>query len=88
MTTHTIKLRPEEYDELFSSNRDFDVQMNTRAFNVGDEIHFVEHDFSDGRATGRMLARTISLVIERVDGMPLRIREGLRHGYCLLGLRR
>lgn len=90
MTTHAVRMNRHDYDELVESDRSFDVQFNNAGFTVGDQVHFIESDspWTSGNDTGRMIARTVSLVVERSNEMPLRVREGLRVGYCLIGLAR
>lgn len=93
MTIHEVKLSRDAYGELIASNRDFDVQPLPvgREYKPGDELHYIEIIPATGwgtTPTGRMIARTITHVIRRGDDVPMRVNEGLRSGFCILGLSR
>jgi hypothetical protein len=78
MSFHELKIDPEMFGVVESGEKPFDLRIDDRGFEVGDEIGFKEFDRKTGQYSDRCFVREISYI--------LRDWPGLTKGYCIIGL--
>ena len=76
--THDLKCWPEYFQQVWDSNKLFEIRKNDRNFQVGDKVLLFEYDPRISTFTGRMLTSEITSVIEYPDA--------LKDGYVVFGL--
>ena len=76
-TTHQIKLASMYYDDVVNGRKTFELRKNDRRYRVGDILEMRE--FKDGKETGRYIKAKITYMLEDY--------EGIKEGYCILGIR-
>lgn len=74
---HELKTWPVAFDLALSGAKMFEIRVNDRNFQVGDELLLCEYDLATDRYTGREIRRKVTCV---VTGW------GLPDGTCALGV--
>lgn len=75
-TVHDVKLGASFFEDVRSGRKNFELRKNDRNYKTGDLI--VLHEYKDGKETGRSITKEIGYMLEDF--------EGLKDGYCILGL--
>ena len=76
---HEIKIRPEYYKAVIAGMKTFEIRLDDRNYEVGDEVRLMEWD--EEGFTGRYCTVTITYVLKNVP------KYGLQKGYCIFGWR-
>lgn len=76
-TVHNLKIWPEHFQDQKAGIKPFEIRKNDRNYKVGDILILEEWNPDWQQYTGEMIARTITLIVENVNG--------LEPGYCVLG---
>lgn len=74
---HELKIMPEYFEAINKGVKTFELRINDRGFNVGDEIMFKEWDGSN--YTGRFLKKQVSYILKNYPGIV--------DGYAILSLK-
>jgi hypothetical protein len=80
MTVHTLKCLATYFDDVLEGKKCFECRKDDRGFQVGDKL-LLNEVIRDGLRvipTERQLMATVSYKLDDF--------EGLRDGYCILGL--
>jgi ribosomal protein S17 len=77
VTTHAVKCWPEYFKAIADHSKTFDLRIDDRGYQVGDDITFEEFRPGVGEYTGEVVTREIVFI--------LRDFAGLMPGYCILG---
>lgn len=75
-TAHDVKLGASFFEDVRSGRKNFELRRNDRNYKTGDLI--VLHEYKDGKETDRSITKEIGYMLEEF--------EGLKDGYCILGL--
>lgn len=74
---HDVKLAAEDWDDVISGRKCFELLKNDRGYKVGDILNMSE--YKAGKETGRTLRAEITYMLEDYTG--------LTEGYCILGIK-
>jgi hypothetical protein len=77
--THSLKIKPKYFYQLFTGNKTFEIRKNDRGFKIGHCIIF--NLWSPDRG---YCSRSLAMEIVNITDFP----EGLRPGYVVLGVRK
>jgi len=78
--THRLKTWPKYFSDIRNGSKPFEVRLNDRNFQVDDDLELYEWNPKTGRATGNVLARTVTYVLHGGQ-------FGIENGYCVLGIK-
>lgn len=84
---HALKTLPQFYERVDAHEKNFEVRKHDRPFEVGDYLllqEFQPENVEDGETfgyTGRELTRKIIYILVYGE-----FPQGLKPGYCILGL--
>jgi hypothetical protein len=72
MRTHEIKSWPDYFQPMFDGWKRFEVRIDDRNYQVGDELHIREFDDRAGKYTGREIRRRITYILHGIGpgGIP------------------
>jgi ParB family chromosome partitioning protein len=84
MQTHELKSWPEYFAMVASGDKTFELRKNDRNFKVGDKLRLEEFRPHVGTYTGRTQTVVVTYMIDSKDTIGM---DGLRDGYCVLGIR-
>jgi hypothetical protein len=77
--THRLKIHPEYFQSAKDGLKPWELRLNDRNFQIGDEVILEEWDPSPSDEpwgyTGRVITGTITYVLQDAFGMP--------EGYCI-----
>lgn len=73
---HDVKLGTAFFEDVKTGRKTFELRKNDRGYKEDDTI--VLHEYKDGTMTGRTITKKIVYMLEGF--------EGLKDGYCILGL--
>ncbi len=73
---HNVKLGATFFEDVKSGRKSFELRKNDRGYKEGDMITL--HEYKDGSETGRCITKKIVYILEEF--------QGLKEGYCILGL--
>lgn len=62
MSSHTLKVWPEEYAAVQSGKMNWSVRLNDRGIKVDDVIMFSEFEPQENRFTGRSILRKVTYI--------------------------
>ena len=77
MKHHNIKILSVYFEEVQKGNKNFELRLNDRDYNVGDTVTLIE--FDGDNYTGRELYKIIKYVLKDCP------QYGLMDGYCIFG---
>lgn len=75
---HELKAWPEYFNEVLHGRKMFELRLNDRGFECGDELHLREWDPETETYTGRECWRHVNYILLK--------HAGLAKGYVLMGL--
>lgn len=78
-TPHRLKTWPEYFQQVWASNKLFEVRKNDRDFQVGDRVDLVEYEPESEKLTGREISAVITYVLH--GGL-----FGIEKGHVAFGL--
>lgn len=81
--THDLKVWPEFFSALADGSKTFELRKNDRGFQCGDVLRLREYAPGPDEYTGRETLAEVTYVLAGTRAEVF----GLRHGYCVLGLR-
>ena len=64
MTTHTLKIWPEYFEDVATGYKNFEIRLNDREYKIGDQLHLREHDADEDKYSNRMIIATIEKIWE------------------------
>lgn len=73
---HNVKIGATFFEDVRTGRKTFELRKNDRGYRKGDMIAL--HEYKDGSETGRSITKKIVYMLEDF--------EGLKDGYCILGL--
>ncbi len=82
MTIHYLKILPEYYTAIVSSEKKFELRKNDRSFQVGDFLLLLEIDITNEKATERWIKAEVIYLLEGEKVSDY----GLKKGYCCMSL--
>lgn len=71
--THELKCWPEFFNLILRAKKKFDVRLNDRDFQTGDEIRFREWNPDSAEYTGRSVLARIDYIMDALDFQRLNI---------------
>lgn len=63
MKTHELKTWPEPFEAAWCGNKTFEIRVNDRDYQVGDELMLCEWDNQTAEYTGRRIEAIISYMV-------------------------
>lgn len=81
MKTHELKIQPNYYCDIKNGVKDFECRLNDRDYQVGDYLILVPVN-QDRRACSPLVVKVNYLL------PAVKFPEGLRDGYCIMGIER
>lgn len=88
MTKHALKIYPLFFDAVKNGIKTFEIRKGDRNYSVGDTLHLREYnpdlvsDIDADRFTGRAVDVCVTYVVTHED-----FPDGIREGYCVMGIR-
>ncbi len=81
MKTHELKIHPSYYHDIKTGVKDFECRLDDRGYKVCDYLILVPQN-QDRRACSPLVVKVIYIL------SAARFPEGLRDGYCIMGIER
>jgi hypothetical protein len=63
MTTHILKTWPEPFEAAWRGDKTFEIRVNDRDFQVGDELQLTEWNNATGEYTGRAITAVVRYIV-------------------------
>lgn len=88
MAVHSLKCWPDYFEAIMSGKKSFDVRKDDREprYEVGDILILEEFRAHVGEFTGRKMKCHIKRVARYTSDLNNLEGEGVREGYCIIGL--
>ena len=86
MTVHELKSWPDFFEPILSGKKKFELRINDRKFNVGDELYLREFDDRTGKYTGRSIRKRVTYILDGIGSGAIAPLAGLNMKYCIMSL--
>jgi len=78
MKTHKLKTHVEYYQKVVSGEKDWELRLNDRNFEIGDQLILEEYDNDKKEYTGYSTSRIVTYMLKDAEHF------GLMNGYCIM----
>ncbi len=86
MTSHDLKCWIEFFEEISTRRKKFELRKNDRGFAVGDTLILREWNNASKTYTGRIVARTVTYLLEHKPDAECAANYGLAPEYVIMSL--
>lgn len=79
MTIHDLKCHPQHFQCVFNGSKQFELRLNDRNYQIGDDLLLREWDPNTSEYTGKVTVKTVTCIVSECPA--------LKKSYVALGIK-